>query len=152
LIKDKGQAISITGREIVNTNTDTAGDMSTKYADFLWKSWMPSAPWIYNSWYWDKISRATHGGRDVLGRAYSLPQAAASSLGIKISPQDVDLGFEYHRRRFKRDMGDLKAQLRRAGRDLNRNIINQEEFDKQKTHITGKMQYLQTKAKEDLRR
>ena len=95
------------GKPIYNELTDTPADRAEAMADWIWKSWMPSAAWIPGSWYWTKLEKAgviprmgEEGleftkSRDMMNRAYSAPQAIASSFGIKIQPHDVDLNFMF---------------------------------------------------------
>jgi len=84
--------VSFTGDKIVNRDIDTASEQAAGYADWLWKSWMPSAPWIPNGWYWEKIGKAAGGGQTTLGTPYSLPLAMASSMGIKLERVNVEEG------------------------------------------------------------
>ena len=48
---------SFTGREIVNERTADWWDRTSAVADYLWKSWMPSAAWVPGSWYWHPSAR-----------------------------------------------------------------------------------------------
>lgn len=139
---------AFTGKEIVNFETDTAPERWAKRSGWLWRSWMPSAPWIPGSWYWDKISRAATGGRDVLGRDYDLPMAALSSLGVKLAPQDVDLGFKYKSRAFNSIKSELRWQDRQLQKDKERNLIDAAEYEKQMQRIQKKMKHLSERAAE----
>jgi len=135
-----------TGREITNEYTDTAGDKAAKVGDYLWKSWMPSAAWVPGSWYWDKIGNAVSGARDYSGRPYSVPQAVASSVGIKIKPQDVAEGFYYREMGFDRTESALKAEARRYGRDRDRGLISQDRYDREIARIIVKGEALSDAA------
>lgn len=139
---------AFTGDEIVNDKTDTAGDKAAKYAGWAWRSWMPAHPLIPGSWYWDKISTAASGGRDVLGRDYDLPMAALSSLGIKLTPHDVELGFQYKARAFAAIQRELQWQAKQLQKDRNRNLIDADEYEKQKQRLEKKMKTLQERAAE----
>ncbi|MBP2233206.1 hypothetical protein J2847_006541 [Azospirillum agricola] len=77
---------AFTGQDISNKLTDTVGERIGKGAAHAYKSWIPSAAWIPGSWYWDRIGNAITGARDWSGRPYSVPQAALSSVGIKVKP------------------------------------------------------------------
>jgi hypothetical protein len=118
---------AFTGEEIVGEH-DSMGEKAGKYVDWLWKSWLPSAPWIYNSWYWDKIERSVSGGRDTLGRDYSLPQALASSAGIKVKPVDVEYGKARHAMNLRKTVQELRFQLKTAARDRSRDLISEDQF------------------------
>jgi hypothetical protein len=137
-----------TGKDIINGKTDDAGDKAAKLADWAWKSWMPSAAWVPGSWYWEKIDRAWSGARDVSGRPYSVPQAVASSFGIKVIPQDVEQGFEFRALEFQKVERELQLQARQFGRDLERGIIDQQQFDRQMEGILEKAGRLEKKAEE----
>jgi hypothetical protein len=133
---------SFTGREITNDLTDDWWDKTTKVGDYAWKSWMPSAAWVPGSWYWTKIERAITGARDPFGQDYSLPEAVASSVGIKLKPVDVEANFEYRAREFERVERDLKTQANRLGKDLDRGIITQRQFEAEMDRIMVKMDRL----------
>ena len=130
---------AFTGKEITNDKTDDIWDKASKLGDWAWKSWMPSAAYIPGSWYWEKVSRALRGARDYSGNQYSVGEALASSVGVKVKPQDVDVGYEMKAREFSRVERDLKAQMRRAGIDLDRGLISQTEFDRAIKGIERKM-------------
>jgi hypothetical protein len=133
---------AFTGDDIVDPTIDTLGDKTKKYGEFLWRSILPSAPWIYDSWYWNKLSVAIRGGRDQLGRPISIPSAVASTLGIKATPHDVELNFEYRRREFDRTERALKAALRLNGRDRFRGIVSKGEADRLEIELLDKMRKL----------
>ena len=133
---------AFTGQDIVDPNIDTLGDKTKKYGEFMYRSFVPSAPWIYDSWYWDKISKAATGGRDQLGRDYSVPQALLSSAGIKATGHDVELNFDYRRREFDRTERALKYAIKLNRRDLSRDLISQKEAQKIETDLLEKMNRL----------
>jgi polysaccharide deacetylase 2 family uncharacterized protein YibQ len=76
------------------------------------------------------------------GTPYSLPEAAASTLGIKLQPQDVDLGFTYYGLEFGRIENQLQAQARTAGRQYERGIITKPVFDQTIKTIQDKLRDL----------
>jgi len=139
---------SFTGKDIVNQTTADAGDIAKGVAAHLWRSWMPSAPWIYESWYWEKIERAYSGVRDARGNVYELEYAVASSFGVKLTPQDVKIG----RRNWALELGhvmrELESEARQLSRDYHRGLITKETFDEQLAAIRKKMANLKTKADE----
>lgn len=137
---------AFTGKEIVNDKTDTPLDKASKYAGWAWRSWMPAHPLIPGSWYWQKISTAATGGRDVLGRDYDLPMAALSSLGIKLAPHDVELGFTYHARAFTAIRKELNWQAQQLAQDKERGLISADEFEKQIQRIKKKQERLAERA------
>lgn len=139
---------SFTGKEITNKLTDTAGDKAAKVGDWLWKSWMPSAAWVPNSWYWEKIENALKGAEDYSGRKYSLPEATLSSVGIKLKPQNVQDGLGWKQRAFKEVERELRSEARRLANNRQRGLISQSEFDKSMAQLSEKFTNLGEKAKE----
>lgn len=129
---------AFTGQDIVNKHTDDFSDRLQKRADYTWKAWMPSAAWVPGSWYWSKIGDAATGVRDWQGRPYSVPQALASSVGIKVKPQDVAEGFYFHGREFDRVERELQAQARTLGRDRERGKIDEGEYHRQMDRLLEK--------------
>ena len=141
---------AFTGQDITNERTDTGVEKVQKNAGYLWRSWMPSAAWVPGSWYWDKIGRAATGARDRTGRTYSLPQAVASSVGVKLKPQDVEQNFARWAREFDRVERDLRFEARRLESDRERGIISQETFDKKWGRLLDKFENLATSKQEVL--
>jgi hypothetical protein len=142
---------AFTGKEIRNELTDDWWDVGTKTADYAWKSWMPSAAWVPGSWYWQKIANAATGARDAMGQPYRLPEAVASSVGIKLKPQDLETNFEYRRREFDREENALKAEIRQVSKDRARGLISERQFNARVDHIMGKMNRLVDRQEETFR-
>lgn len=139
---------SFTGNEITNDLTDTAGDKADKVSDWLWKSWMPSAAWVPNSWYWEKIENAIKGAEDYSGRKYSLREAALSSIGIKLKPQNVEDGLGWKQRAFKEVERALRSEARRLSNKRERGLISDAEFNRGMAALTEKFTNLGKKAEE----
>lgn len=139
---------SFTGNEITNELTDTAGDKAGKVGDWLWKSWMPSAAWVPNSWYWEKIENAVKGAEDYSGRKYSLREAALSSIGIKLKPQNVEDGLGWKQRAFKEVERALRSEARRLSNKRERGLISDAEFNRGMAALTEKFTNLGKKAEE----
>ena len=115
---------AFTGQDIVDPLADDLGDKTLKWGNFLFQSFAPSAPYIPESWYWNRIAEA--GKReDPVGRTNSRTQAVLQSIGIKVSSQDPELGYIYKQREFEATQRALKGQLNKAARDFQRNIINE---------------------------
>jgi len=137
---------AFTGKEISNRATGTLGEQIDKTADWLYKSWMPSAAYIPGSYYWDKFWRAWDGGRDILGRPYSPLQAAVSSAGIKLQPHDVQLGYAFRAMDLEKEADQIRLEVRQARRDLDRSLIAPEQFEEVRASAMEKLQRLQEKA------
>jgi hypothetical protein len=137
---------AFTGEEIVSRDTDTTTEAIGKTADWLYKSWMPSGVYVPGSYYWDKFWKAYDGARDILGRPYSVPQALLSSIGIKVQPHDVNLGYEFRSRDLAAQARIITADMRRAESDKQRGIITQGEYLKIRARAKRKMERLKEKA------
>jgi len=129
---------AFTGDEITNNLTDSASDKAKKLSDWAWKSWMPSAAWVPGSWYWEKIGLAAKGATDSQGRPYPLPEAVASSFGIKLKPQDVEENFQWRMYEFTKARRALKAEERRMQRLYERGIMSDEYFEESMRAIDEK--------------
>ncbi len=133
---------AFTGNDIVNELTDDWWDKTTKISDWAWKSWMPSAAWVPNSWYWTKISNSISGATDTRGNRYSVPLAVTSSVGIKLKPQDVEQGLYWRFYGFVKVERELRAQASRLGRRFERNMISEEGFNRKMHRLREKMSRL----------
>jgi hypothetical protein len=139
---------SFTGDSITNDLTDNWFDKSSKVGDYLWKAWMPSAAWVPNSWYWTKIENAAKGATDAKGRPYSLPEAVASSFGVKVKPQDVETGIFWHYKDMKDVETALRAEARTLARQRDRGLISQKAFDAGMQALLDKRDRLVERVKE----
>jgi N12 class adenine-specific DNA methylase len=141
---------AFTKQEIVNDKTDDWWDRQGKRADHLYKSAMPSAAWVPNSWYWEKIENAVKGATDRQGRPYSLPLALSSSVGIKLKPQDVDDALDFKAYQFKKIEEELAKEARRLSGRKDRGIISESAFNKAMADIEQKRERNGKKADETL--
>ena len=144
---------AFTGKEITNDLTDDWQDKLAKNADWAYKSWMPSAFWIPNSWYWEKMSRSgafpwAEQGRDRQGRLYSPGQAFLSSVGIKLSPHDVMLGYAYQVKDLQEQQRAQKWELRKNATDLDRGLISEREYRAEEADIRGELEDLGERMRE----
>jgi hypothetical protein len=127
---------------------DTLWEKYQKTADYTFKAFAPSAPWIPNSWYWDRIGNAIGGATDAVGRPYSVPQAILSSVGIKIRPQDVESGIYWRNVDMRKEGADLKNQARALARQRARNLISQEAYESKLAVIVLKTERLAERMRE----
>jgi hypothetical protein len=130
---------AFTGDDIVNELTDTPMERVGKTGDFLWKSWMPSAAWVPWSWYWNKIGLAISDAVDPQGRQYPVPEAVASSFGVKLKPQDVEQNLEWRAYEFDKQRRALNAESRRLDRLRQRRIISEGAWEEGVRSIEGKL-------------
>jgi hypothetical protein len=137
---------SFTGQDIVNPMTDSGSDKAVKVGEYLWRSWMPSAAWIPNSWYWNKINNARKGAREWgTNRRYSMGQAISSSVGIKVKPQDVEVGYLSWQLEFGRIERELNFESRKLRRDRERGLISEKQFHAGMESLMDKMDRLSRK-------
>jgi len=119
---------AFTGRPIVNTKTDDIWDRAGKVGDWAWKAWMPGAAWIPGSWYWEKTGDALAGARDRSGRAYSLPLALSSSVGVKLKPHEIAEGKRQIQLEFDRVNRELSFERSRLARDRSQGKISDDRY------------------------
>ncbi len=93
---------------------------------------------------------AATGARDRTGNVYSLPEAVASSVGVKLKPQDVEQNFARWGREFDRVERDLRFEARRLESDRERGIISQASFDRAWDRLLDKFENLATSKREVL--
>ncbi len=130
---------AFTGEEIFNPLTDTFSERMAARADYLWKSYMPSAVWIPNSWYQEQLLRAVMGdARQWNSNAPYDPGAALlNSFGVKLKPQDVETGFVSWQIEFDRINRELDAKERSLVRQFERNMIDERALDRAVDRING---------------
>lgn len=140
---------AFTGQDITNRQTDDWMDTSRNVGDWAWKSWMPSAAWVPNSWYWTRIANAASGATDAQGRPYQMSEALLSSVGIKARPQDVEEGLFWRERALQNIERELRTQARRLGRQRERGLISENVYEREMNAIFRKIGRLEEQA-EDL--
>ena len=133
---------AFTKQPIVDPLTDTTGEKAAKLASWGWKAFAPNAPWIPESYSWDKIIQAFTGETDELGRDYSGVEATASVLGIKAAGMDVDLQRRYRAREFDRVERELDFDLTSLKREYQRKKISQPRFKAAESRIYEKKRAL----------
>jgi hypothetical protein len=141
---------AFTGKKIVNHDIDTAGDVASKTADYLYKAWMPSAAYIPGSWYWGAVGNAMKGARDNAGHPLSLGETLASSVGVKLKTQDVNDGLQRYAREFETIEKEIKAEMFRDRMDLKRGIINEDELNARTSRNVLKLDALSKRREEVL--
>ena len=136
--------------EIYNPITDSGVEKVGKGVAHLYQSWMPSAPWIPGSWYQEKLIRAWQGDAMQWGsnEPYSLAEAGLSSIGIKLKPKDVEVGYLGWQIQYNKIQSELEAQGRSLGRQAARNLISEEEYEKEMGKIYRKLDHLREEQAE----
>ena len=116
--------VLFTGAELYDRDMDSAGDILLKASRHTFTSMMPSPL----GWDAQMVMRATSGERDVFGRTYSVPAALLYGLGIKLKSHDVQGQLRFRLMELDRKRRMLDRDLRAAARDVQRNILDEDEF------------------------
>jgi hypothetical protein len=130
---------AFTGEEITG-EYDTTLEKFSKSGGYALKSFIPSAPWIPGSWYWEKIKNAMTGAVDYSGNDYSVPLAVLNSVGIKARWQDVEQGLYWNGFEFNKEATELRRQARSLARKRQRNLISQSDFESAQAVLVLKME------------
>jgi hypothetical protein len=77
-----------------------------------------------------------------------VPQAVASSDGIKVKPVDVDDGIKWHYVDFEKVATGLKSDLRSNSMRYERGLISKSAFESENANIMSKLENLSLSAKE----
>lgn len=137
---------NFTGKEIVLEKADDAVIATEKTLDWLWKSWMPAAPWVPNSWYWTKIDDAFDGAMDPLGREYSPGMAMLSSVGIKLQPHNVDLNMGYKFMEIEQRERAVRYELKQLEKMNMRKKIDPDVYEERKERYQNQLKKLAEEA------
>lgn len=131
---------AFTGDDIVNPIVDTASERAGKRAKFLWQSVVPSAPWVPGSWYFEKIKRAVFDDALQWGsnEPYDPLEAILSSVGIKLKPKDVELGYRGWMMDYQRTERELAFSLSSLKRQYARQQIGLEAFEREYQKVIDK--------------
>ena len=142
---------SFFGEEIVDPLADDPATAAEKTLDWVWKSFGPSAPWIPASYYWDKLGVATSGGRDRLGREYSILEAAGSSVGIKIARHDVEYAMYQKALEIDRTVNAIRMRLSYVEKDFRQGKMKKARYETLKARYIRSLRRLEEKARELVR-
>ncbi len=143
---------AFTRQPIVDPLTDTTTEKAGKTVSWAWKAFMPNAPWIPESYSWDKLQQAATGATDDLGRDYSALEASASVLGIKAAGHDVDLQRRYRAMDFDRHERELDFEISALKREMSKKAISRERFDANLAKIIAKKKLLNDERRRVLSR
>jgi hypothetical protein len=125
-----------TGRDIYNPVLDSTAEIAKKYLDYVWKEAAPSlAPGGYSA---NKLLtgfKNTFLGKDVrdwADRPIEFQTALLSTmLGIKLSPANTKKLLEFERTERKRIDKEVGIELKRLERELQRNKITRDEYERE---------------------
>ncbi len=89
----------------------------------------PNFPALPGTYSFDKIEAAITGKTDLRGREYTLWQALASSIGIKLHSYDTDMLRWQAGRDAEEKIMEIRGNINRAARDYGRKGMDKGEFD-----------------------
>ncbi|MBI5258573.1 MAG: hypothetical protein HY855_18855 [Burkholderiales bacterium] len=118
---------AFTGKAIT-LDTDTALEKAGKVFDHLWKAAAPNVLGLPGTYATQGVVDAVKGRTDAFGREQSVPQAMASTLGVKVGSYPADV----LKRNIRAKLGAATMEIDRNIAELKRqrqtNRISQEEF------------------------
>ena len=129
---------NFTGKDIVNKRTDDGLDQTGKIADYLWKSWAPSAVWVPGGWYQSKVADALSGVRDRTGNPLDPLKALVSSFGIKVQGMDLNQAKYWRQAAYETVKRDLAFERNRAIDDHARGAMSDSAYRSTMADIAAK--------------
>lgn len=120
---------AFTGQPITQ-DTDTAAEKAGKLSDYLYKAFAPNTPGVPFAYSTEKILTAGGGKTDAFGREQSVVQAASSSVGVKLASYPTDVLQRNAVIQYRARDAEIKANIAKLGRELQRKGIDPEEFEK----------------------
>ena len=127
LVANKSQ---FTGQEIVK-RTDTAGEVSAKVFNHVYKSFAPNLPMLPGTYSFDSLVNAGGGKTDPFGRELSLPQAAASAVGVKLASYPPDVMLRQLSGKRVGEMREIEDNVAALTRDMIRKGISVDTYNKE---------------------
>lgn len=121
---------AFTGKPIA-LETDTVTEQAAKIADHVWKAFAPNIVLLPGTYAWQGVKNATTGATDAFGREQSVPQALASSVGVKLSSYPPDVLRRNLEARAKAQMAEIDDGIRQLKRQRMLNRIDQDQFEDQ---------------------
>ena len=121
---------AFTGKPIT-LDTDTTIEKAAKITDHLWKAFAPNIALLPGTYAWQGISDATTGRTDAFGREQSVPQAVASSVGVKVGSYPPDVLRRNLEARAKAQIAEINMNIQQLKRQRMTNRIDQDEFQQQ---------------------
>jgi len=119
-----------TGKPIT-LETDTAGEKAGKVADYLWKAFAPNILGLPGSYATEGVVGAAKGRTDAFGREMSVPQAVASSFGVKTGSYPEDVLRRNIIAKREAEVAEIEKQIAQARRQRKTNRIDEAEFEEE---------------------
>lgn len=117
-----------TGKPIT-LETDTATEQAGKIADHLWKAATPNVLGMPGTYATQGVADALRGRTDAFGRELSVPQALASSVGVKLGSYPVDVLRRNRQSEARAQIAEIDDQMRALTRQRVTNRIDQDEYE-----------------------
>lgn len=128
------------------TASMSASEKADTWLSYAWRSFGPAAAAVPGSYYWDKIQASLMGELDFQREALSLPDALASSVGLKFKTLPSDLQRDFRELDLKRQQELLRERARRYVKDLDRNRITEDQYDRLMDQVGVEMDRVNAKA------
>lgn len=125
------------GRNIT-LGTDTMTEKVGKVAEHFYKGFAPNIPGLPGTWATKKITDAYSGKTDPLGRAYDIPSAIASGVGLKVAPYPTETLRYNAAMEMRSQRGELNDEARRLRRDYSRGGMDRIDLEDKMKEIAEK--------------
>jgi N12 class adenine-specific DNA methylase len=142
---------AFTKQEISNRDIDTVWEQVEKAGAHLWKAFAPNIVGLPGTYATEGVLGAAKGRTDVFGRQQSVPQAVASSFGLKVSSYPADVLERNVAARTQFLMSELDREAQAVKRQFVTNRISEEEMQQEIAKIVTKKEKLAAAAREKLR-
>lgn len=147
-----------TGKKIT-LDTDTPTEKAIKTGDWAYKALMPNIPLPFlgvilrklgidldpgqfETYAATGILNAGNGVTDPFGRELSLSQALMNAVGVKVGAYPEDAAMQQIKMESDAQKREIMSNINRYGRQLNRNGIDQETFDRRRDSNVEKLRKL----------
>ena len=138
---------NFTGKPIT-LETDTAGEVAAKVADYLYKTIMPNVLGLPGTYATTGVADAANGKTDAFGREQSVAQALASSFGLKFGSYPADVMRRNEHSKLQGQMMEIDKDIAGLRRQRQTNSIDATEFEKKVKDQQEKRQELARKFSE----
>jgi hypothetical protein len=139
-----------TGKDITH-ESDTPLEVVKKVADHIFKAVAPNLPFLPGTYSFQSITDAGKGRTDAFHREQSLPQALASSVGVKLAAYPADVAKLGIKVELSKQQDEIRTEIRRLARERARNGITQSEFEQKRDYQVEKLKKIEKEASDRLR-
>lgn len=118
---------AFTGKEIT-LETDTSAQQAQKVSEYLYKAFMPNLLGVPGTYATTGVVDAVKGKTDAFGREQSVPQAVASSFGLKLGSYPADVLLRNLQAKMASETMEIDRNIAGLRRQLQINKISAEEY------------------------